>query len=187
MDLMKTEIHKLCNEYGFENWELALAIARKESSFDKYSVRPEPNFKYFYFDDMSLYNHYKKYIKKNGFKLYRNLIRKMLNEWEFGGQTTSHGLFQIMGATARWLGLEGNLSQLYDIEINFKYFKKYYDWLSKKYAGYIPDIISAYNQGGRYFEDKNKNGLKDSNEKYNNQYYVDRVMQFRNEFQKEYR
>jgi len=81
------------------------------------------------------------------------------------GQATAHGLMQVMGATARWLGFKGYFGQLYEPETNIRLGADYLVLLKKKYDN-ENDVISSYNQGGPY---------KDQNGQYKNSYYVDRV------------
>lgn len=88
----------------------------------------------------------------------------------------SYGLMQIMYGNARHLGFTGSPFDLFNPEHGVHYGCKFLSRLYKRYKGIITDVVSAYNQGNNRFYDINKNGIKDENEKYRNQQYVDKVM-----------
>lgn len=97
----------------------------------------------------------------------------------------SFGPMQIMFATARSIGFMGKAFELMNPDTNIKYGAKFLKGLLKKYnksnmsiQQEIMDAVSAYNQGNNRFFDINKNGIKDMDEKYRNQTYVDKVMEY---------
>jgi soluble lytic murein transglycosylase-like protein len=87
----------------------------------------------------------------------------------------SFGLMQIMYGNARHLGFIGSPFDLFNPEHGVHYGCKFLSKLLKRYKSTY-DAVSAYNQGNNRFYDINKNGIKDKNEKYRNQQYVDKVM-----------
>jgi soluble lytic murein transglycosylase-like protein len=89
-------------------------------------------------------------------------------ETEKIGQKTSWGLLQVMGAVARERGFKGRyLAQLCDPEEGLKYGCKHLKWNYNRYNNWY-DAVSAYNQGSN---------RKNSEGNYQNQSYVDKVMQ----------
>lgn len=94
-------------------------------------------------------------------------------ETEVIQQKTSYGLMQIMGATARELGHETYLPELYDIETNLEFGCKY---LKKQLTRYksVKSAIAAYNAGSLR---TNKEG------QIVNQAYIDKVVGFLKELQ----
>lgn len=80
-------------------------------------------------------------------------------------QSMSWGLMQILGVVARESGYLGPLPQLCDPAIGLYWGCNYFDRLLVRHKS-MDDAISSYNQGSP---------RKDSNGKYLNQAYVDRV------------
>lgn len=100
-------------------------------------------------------------------------------------QYCSFGLMQVMYGVARHNGLIGSPFRLYNPALGIKYGCKVLARQLKRYKGKISDAVAAYNQGNNRFFDVNKNGIRDHNEKYHNQAYVDVViMQYYNYLQK---
>lgn len=128
--------------------KLIAAIIIVESGGNQFAQQYQPNFHYFYNLETSARIAGHTYLT------------------ERVGQATSHGLMQIMGATARNLGFEGPFGRLYDPEINLRLGSNYINQLQKKYESEA-DVISAYNMGTPR---KDQTGL------YLNQYYVDRIL-----------
>jgi len=127
--------------------QLLGAIVQAESGNNKWAVRFEPKYKWLY--------KAKELAQDQG----------ITEQSEIALQMFSWGLSQVMGATARELGLRGPLFQLLDEKTNLEYAAK----VLKKLAGRFKsgdDIIAAYNAG---FPVKTITG------KYKNQGYVDRV------------
>jgi hypothetical protein len=83
-------------------------------------------------------------------------------------QQTSFGLLQIMGATARWMGFhEPYLTTLCDPATGLKWGCRYLNYLYKRHANWS-DTVSAYNQGWPRRDP--------ASGQYENQQYVDKVM-----------
>lgn len=154
--------HKDIIERMSERWnipqELICAIIWQESRFISDVKRFEPLF-------------LKKYIKPMN-----------LPEDEEKWRATSWGLMQIMGQTSRENGYRDIRSNLTDPITNIYYSLKFFTRLLKRYKGKKEDAIAAYNQGSNRFKDENQNGIKDSNELYYNQHYVDSVLKWEKEF-----
>lgn len=95
-------------------------------------------------------------------------MHKMTAETEATLQKFSWGLCQIMGANARWMEFDGNLTEILDPKINIdlgaRFFKRRCDIYSNP-----TDKIAAYNYG---MPAKLETGA------YANQKYVDRVLSF---------
>lgn len=126
---------------------LLAAIVQTESSNNKWACRFEPHYKYLY--------QTKENARDNG----------ITEATETVFQMSSWGLCQVMGATARELGLKGTIFQLLDEKTNLIYSAK----LLKKLAGRWKerdDIIAAYNAGSP---------IQDMRGQYKNQAYVDKV------------
>jgi len=115
------------DEYGLAPLFVA-AICYQESRGRIYSARFEPNYRWLFEPG--------KYAAKN--------ITSLATETTL--QKCSYGLFQIMGATARWMGYEGPLPGLYDTEENILWGCEYLKYLKGKYHD-LPSIASAYNAG----------------------------------------
>lgn len=63
------------------------------------------------------------------------------------GGRHSHGLCQVQTRTARWLGCARNAEQLYKPAINAKCAAEYLRYQLKRYKGYEPYAVAAYNTG----------------------------------------
>jgi len=164
-------LYKLAQLYDFDI-DLMLAFALKESSYNPFATRYEKHFIWFWKKE-SLHHKYKSDLKDYGLRTYRDKCENFLGITEFNEQSKSFGIFQIMGATARWLGYDKEyLAGLYNIEENVKYFVKYFNYQLKRYKGNKHDAISAYNQG---------NNNKQSNGLYNNEDYVQKVLKYWNQ------
>ena len=124
------------------------AIALTESSGNRYAVRFEKDYKYTF------------EIKKCA------LIAQTTDTTEMMLQMTSWGYMQVMGAVARELGLPGSILTLLEPQINFKFACLLLKRLAKKYRD-RSDIFAAYNAGSV---------IKKTDGKYQNQEYVDRVI-----------
>jgi len=81
----------------------------------------------------------------------------------------SHGLGQLLGATALDLGFRGEEIEIYHPLINIRLAALYLNLKLKLYNGDIPKAISAYNAGI---------ALEISEGKFRNQLYVDRVLSY---------
>lgn len=124
-----------------------LAIIETESSFNTWAVRYEPAFRYI---DTS----------KDWAKICR--ITKDTEEFL---QKCSWGLGQLMGGSARALGMRGPLQSLCDPEVGIFWAAVHLKKLIDKYPK-PSDHIAAYNAGSPRFKDG----------AYVNQEYVDKVL-----------
>lgn len=140
-------IEDIAERFKIDRYLIA-AIIMQESGGSQYACRFEPGWRWF----LSIPH----YAKRNG--ITENTERVM--------QSTSWGLMQIIGSTAREMGFNGPLPALCEIENNIIYGSAYLAKLWLKY-GIMSDVISAYNQGSAK---KGKDG------KYANQKYVDSVL-----------
>ena len=165
---VKHKIIELCWDYKFNDTALALAFAEVESSFNLYATRYESKWVWFFEKGKSLYDKYKNFTEFFILSDFRNMCKAEYdNQLDFHFASSSLGCWQLMGSTARWLGFIGQFPQLFNIQENFTWFNKYYNYLFKKYNGIMTDIISAYNQGS---------ARKDDNGLYYNQEYVNKVL-----------
>lgn len=82
-------------------------------------------------------------------------------------QKFSWGLCQIMGSTARWLGYQGPLPYLCDIDTNLQWACRYLAKLRDDHGGVVEQIIASYNAGSV---------RRDSAGAFVNQGYVDKVL-----------
>ena len=139
-------ISQSSNKYQLDPLLLA-AIISVESSGDPLASRYEKSYNYLV--DTKLH------ARKNN----------ITHETEEILQKTSHGLVQIMGGTARFLGFQGSLVKLYRPNININYGAMYISKLKEKYDK-LEDVIAAYNAGS----------AKMINGEYANQNYVDKVL-----------
>ena len=149
MKLPMNLIYSKAIDAGLEPFMVA-AIVYQESKGFVYAVRYEPDFKWTH-----RVEHFAKY-------------QRITVETEMNLQKQSFGLMQIMGGTARWLGLDGALPSLYKPENNLYWGCKYLSYLKDKYSGY--GYVSAYNQGSARIDPKTG--------KFANQEYVDNVLKF---------
>lgn len=152
-------IEKYSKESGIEK-ALLKAIIKKESSFWPLAIRIEPHLK--------------------NAKWYKETLRgiKDLHDYHY----CSYGLMQIMYGLARSYGFTDPAYELFIPDNNIKYGVIHLTWLFGRYRNRLLPVISAYNQGSNRFEDLNKNGIKDDNEKFINQPYVDDVYKYYQEY-----
>lgn len=92
-------------------------------------------------------------------------------------QMMSWGPLQIMGATARWMGFDGDLPELCQPALGILYAAKYVRWLADKFGDDEPRIIAAYNAGPGV--KKTPGGLYP-----NSKNYVDPVSQLLRDYRK---
>jgi soluble lytic murein transglycosylase-like protein len=110
------------------NLKLLCAIIETESSWNRWAIHLDEGFKGTI--NVSFW------AQKNG----------AAEATETQAQSTSWGLAQIEGATARRLGFTSWLPQLCDPIVNLKYATMLLSELDKRY-GVLTDQISAYNAG----------------------------------------
>lgn len=95
----------------------------------------------------------------------------------------SWGLGQVMGQVAREQGFDGEyLAALCDPESGLEHLCRLFLKMLNRY-GNIPDAVSAYNQGNIRWRDFDHDGVRDPEEPYRNQSYVDGVTRFRDVIQ----
>lgn len=145
--LHSEEVKKQC-EIVQVNYRLMMAIIEVESAWDTYAVR---------FESKSPYEAQPEYLAK---------INRVTIETELTLQKFSWGLGQIMGSTARNIGMKGPLPSLCKPEIGIFWSAMYLKKLTCKYAS-LTDQISAYNIG---------RAMKRSDGTYANAEYISKVM-----------
>ncbi len=121
-------IKEVCFDIAIKEYEIVCAIIQTESAFDPWAVRFEPNFMYF--------TKTTEYAK----------LAKVSEATERMCQRTSWGLGQLMGATARNLGVTGPLTALLDPVANVFWTCALVKKLLRKYP-LRNEAISAYNAG----------------------------------------
>lgn len=126
---------------------LADAIICTESEYLQYAVRYEPH--------MNLVQLPQMFSKKNHITLG---TEKQLQKFSFG-------LFQVLGVTARSMGFDGALPELFEIEKNIIWGLRYLDKQLHRYR-YEDEAIAAYNRGSAF---------KNATNTFVNQGYVDKV------------
>ena len=113
---------------------LVLAIIMQESKGHPFASRYEPDF----------YKWLSARITGPEIAPFVKLQSKLT---EMTSRSTSYGLMQIMGQTARECGFVGTfLPELTDIEVNIYYGLVYLERLANRYTD-LNDIIAAYNAG----------------------------------------
>lgn len=133
------------------------AIVMKESydtgldKCDTFAVRLEPKFNYF--------TKVKEWAK----------IVSVSYSTEEVCQRMSWGLTQVMGATARELGLQSDIPNMLRPEVGIEYGAKYLRKQLSRYKGDYKDAVAAYNAGS---------AKKNCSGRYNNQSYVDAVYNY---------
>lgn len=125
-----------------------IAILRVENQFDPNGMRYEKDYTYIYDAE--------RHARMNGITL----------ETEMQLQKFSYGLGQLMGGTARFLGFQGMLHRLIDVETNVHWCKRYFDSKVELYMGDVWKAVAAYNAGSFRRDDKGQ---------VVNQQYVDKV------------
>lgn len=135
---------------------LIRAIIQKESEGDYFAIRMEAHLK-----------------KANWFRKTLTGI-KYVEDYHY----CSFGLMQILFGTARYNGYTGKPFGLLNPDKTIKYGCKFLRKCIRRYKGNISDGVAAYNQGNNRFYDLNRNGIKDTNERYHNQLYVDKVKEY---------
>ncbi len=127
--------------------DLALAIAKTESSLNPFVAKHEPAYQYLF--------------KPDYFVKYNNNI-----ETEKMFQMTSFGLFQLMGANFREMGFSQEWGLVFNPETQVSFGVAFIKRLLTKYP-IVNDAIAAYNAGSV---------VKKPDGTYRNQYYVESVL-----------
>lgn len=128
---------------------LVMAICEVESGFNPLAARHEPAFRYI--------------VQKS------DKPRECSLATEINLQKTSFGMMQVMGATARELGLKGWITSLVDPETGLEWGCRYLKDRVRKYGSLGVDaVIASYNAGSPRYENE-KEG------RFVNQGYVDKV------------
>lgn len=86
--------------------------------------------------------------------------------WEKLIENYSYGLMQVSWPTAEWMGYKGDPADLLQPGVNIHYGSKYIAYQLDRYDNDIPSTAAAYNAGTAFRD----------NGKFNNQYYVNKVM-----------
>lgn len=114
--------------------DLVMSIIYKESHGNPYAMRYEPAFNKWLLNQLTTEN----------FKYHSGAISR---ETEIKARSTSYGLMQVMGQTARETGYEGTfLSELCEPEVGIYWGTLYLSKLLTKY-GNIEEAVAAYNAG----------------------------------------
>ncbi len=134
------------------DFKLVDAIIQTESSYNIYAVRFEP--------------------KSTGLVIPSKYARINFTteESELTLQKFSWGITQIMGSTARWLGYQGPMPFLCDVDTNLNWACRYLSKLKSEH-GVNDQVIASYNAGSPR--------RKPSGD-FVNQEYVDRVLKIYN-------
>lgn len=157
--LKETAIIKYAEKYMI-NPDLIRAICKKESGDNAFACRIEPHLK--------------------RAKWYKRTLLDLqdIQDYHF----CSFGYMQIMFGTARHIGYLGNPFDLFNPDKAIKFGTKFFKQCVRRYKNNVHHAIAAYNQGNNRYYDINKNGIKDANEKYRNQDYVDKVLKYYTQF-----
>jgi soluble lytic murein transglycosylase-like protein len=148
-------IRAACRKQEYDNPKLVHALIVNESNFDAWATRYEPNWQYF--------TRVSFYAKELGISV----------ETESMHQSTSWGLMQVMGGTARDLGFDEQLTTLCIPNVNIIVGISYLKHLQTRYGQNLEKVVAAYNAGSPR---RNKDG------RWKNQAYVDKVMDTYNKF-----
>jgi soluble lytic murein transglycosylase-like protein len=131
--------------------KLVMAIVQQESTGQTCATRHEKGYPYLH----------------RPADYFQNMVGQDYNN-EVRNQETSWGPMQIMGATARWLGFNGEMAELCKPSIGIRYGCKYVRWQMNRYEKTI-DVVAAYNAGSARYKDS---GVLE------NEQYVDKVMRY---------
>lgn len=93
----------------------------------------------------------------------------------------SYGLAQILSWTAKRYGIV-DLDELFDPMTNITLCVRIFDDFYRMNKGILEDSIASYNAGRKRWVDLDNDGVKDPDEPYCNQKYVDKVMVNLNRF-----
>lgn len=150
MDRIKAEmlIQNIASFNGVDP-DLAIAFTYAESGFDEFSVRHEPNWRWF--------------LDVEGYAARCRISQ----DTERVLQACSLGLMQVMGTVARELGHKDNLLMLTKPELGIKFGCFKILEIKKRY-GKIEEVISAYNMGTPK--------LMADGKTYVNQQYIEKVL-----------
>lgn len=127
-------IEEMTEKYGVSS-RVVYALIKVESGGDPFATRFEPRYKAFY--------------KQREFAQ-ENLITVKTEEVH---QATSWGLMQVMGGTARRLGLQAPIPVLIDPANNIEFACKLLQELQERYPKNVWDWAAAYNRGSVKLED----------------------------------
>ncbi len=136
--------------------EIICGVISQESGWNTGSMRYEPAFQ-------------KRYVDRD--------FPKQDEAWRHD-MATSFGLMQIMGLVAKELGFMGKPRDLFDPIVGIEWGCRKLASLNKRYPQTPKDAIAAYNQGNNRWFDKDGDKVHDPDEPYNNQYYVDKVLDY---------
>lgn len=148
-------IEEMCEKYDIRP-EVVYALIKVESGGDSFATRFEPGYTAFYSA--------REFAKEN-------LITRKTEEIH---QATSWGLMQVMGGTARRLGLEAPIPVLIDPANNIEYGCKLLADIKTRYRS-LWDVVASYNAG---------RVRRNAAGNYHNQRYVDKVAKYYSEMTK---
>jgi len=151
MQLPLNHITKIASDAGVSPM-LVAAIVQAESSGDTNAVRYEASFQHYWKTA--------EFARKLG----------ITNDTEASLQRHSWGLMQVMGATARWIGFKGPITDLLQPEVGLKWGCRYLKRLTEQHKT-GPKIIAAYNAGSPRYS-------KERPGEFVNQRYVDKVRNY---------
>lgn len=120
-------IKNLAIEYDLDP-EVICAVCQIESSWDQYSIKYEPGYRWVLTPE----------------KFAKTLHIDEITEHEL--QKFSLGLMQVMGGVAREHGFTGSLLQLADVKTGLTYGCKHLAKMTKRYKK-LDEVIAAYNAG----------------------------------------
>lgn len=103
-------------------------------------------------------------------------MNNITHDTELMLQKSSFGLMQVMGAVARELGYQKNLSKLIEPKMGIEYGCKKLRQLFDKHGSKLDDVIASYNAGSPRF---------DENGEYVNARYVKKVRKYMRELKGE--
>lgn len=150
MDLAKDSqaFRDLCSRFG-QNPKLAGAIVTVESAWNPWAIRYEPLFTWL--------TSVEKWAT----------VQRWSAATERMAQKTSWGLMQVMGGTARSIGYRDHLTKMLLPEVGLEWGLRYLATKTTRYPK-AEDVVAAYNAGS---------ARKDDRGRYENQAYVDKVME----------
>lgn len=131
---------------------LVIAMIQAESRGGHLPTKFEPPYRYLW--------HPKQFAKELG----------ITEDTEIIEQKTSWGPMHLMGGTARWMGFREPLPHLTRPAVGIRWGCRYLQRQFDKY-GDTEKALAAYNGGSPRYD-------KDNPERFENQYYVDRVLAF---------
>lgn len=160
-DEIERAVKRNCQEQGVEE-ALVRAVMKKESQNYPFAIKND-----------------RKNLEKQSW--FTDAVERFRLDKDDYRTWSSLGLMQTLYVVAYDLGFRGKPEQLFVPDIGVMYGCILLKKLDRGGRS-IQEIISRYNQGGAYFNDLDGDGVKDPNEPYNNQPYVDQVYKYYKNF-----